>query len=45
VIGGGSRLGKSDGIERDRIASIVAELGLTDCTTFPGRLDDTVLII
>ncbi|NMG10027.1 glycosyltransferase [Brasilonema sp. UFV-L1] len=43
VIGGGYRPGHSDGIERDRIASIVAELGLEDCTTFPGRLDDTVL--
>ncbi|AFY36303.1 glycosyltransferase [Calothrix sp. PCC 7507] len=43
VIGGGSRPGQSDGIERDRIANIVAELGLKDCTIFPGRLDDTVL--
>lgn len=43
VIGGGSRPGQSDGIERDRIANIVAELGLKDCTTFPGRLDDIVL--
>lgn len=43
VIGGGSRPGQSDGIERDRIASIVAELGLKDCTIFPGRLDDTTL--
>ncbi|GAB1537655.1 glycosyltransferase family 1 protein [Scytonema sp. NUACC21] len=43
IIGGGSRPGYSDGIERDRIASIVAELGLENCTAFPGRLDDTVL--
>lgn len=43
VIGGGSRPGQSDGIERDRIASIVTELGLEDCTTFAGRLDETVL--
>ncbi|MFN6567395.1 glycosyltransferase family 1 protein [Dendronalium sp. ChiSLP03b] len=43
VIGGGSRPGQSDGIERDRIASIVAELGLKDCTIFPGHLDDTIL--
>lgn len=43
VIGGGYRPGHSDGIERDRIAGIVAELGLEDCTTFPGRLDDSVL--
>ncbi|WP_341528664.1 glycosyltransferase [Nostoc sp. UHCC 0302] len=43
VIGGGSRPGQSDGIERDRIASIVAELGLEDCTTFPGRLNEAIL--
>lgn len=43
VIGGGSRPGQSDGIERDRIANIVAKLGLKDCTTFPGRLDETIL--
>ncbi|WP_445634960.1 Glycoside hydrolase [Nostoc sp. DSM 114161] len=43
VIGGGSRPGQSDGIERDRIAGIVTELGLQNCTTFPGRLDDTTL--
>ncbi|MBW4642209.1 MAG: glycosyltransferase [Goleter apudmare HA4340-LM2] len=43
VIAGGSRPGQSDGIERDRIAKIVAELGLKDNTMFPGRLDDTVL--
>ncbi|MDZ8080993.1 MAG: glycosyltransferase [Nostoc sp. SerVER01] len=43
VIGGGSRPGQSDGIERDRIANIVTELGLENCTTFAGRLDDTIL--
>ncbi|MEC4814575.1 MAG: glycosyltransferase [Scytonema sp. PMC 1069.18] len=43
IIGGGSRPGQSDGIERDRIEGIVAELGLESHTTFPGRLDDTVL--
>ncbi|MBE9053561.1 glycosyltransferase [Nostocales cyanobacterium LEGE 11386] len=43
VIGGGSRPEQSDGIERDRIANIVDQLGLQACTTFPGRLDDTVL--
>jgi D-inositol-3-phosphate glycosyltransferase len=43
VIGGGSRPGYSDGIERDRIASIVAELGLEKQTIFPGRLNDTIL--
>jgi D-inositol-3-phosphate glycosyltransferase len=43
VIAGGSHPGHSDGIERDRIGKIVTELGLKDCTIFPGRLDDTVL--
>ncbi|MFN6502292.1 MAG: glycosyltransferase [Nostoc sp. DedQUE01] len=43
VIGGGSRPGQSDGIERDRIANIVTELGLENFTTFAGRLDDTIL--
>lgn len=40
VIGGGSRPGQSDGIERERIESIVAELGLQDITLFPGRLGE-----
>ncbi len=40
IIGGGSRPGKSDGIERDRIEGIVAELGLQDLAEFPGRLGD-----
>lgn len=43
VIGGGSRPGQSDGKERDRIGSIVSELGLDSITTFPGRLDDSNL--
>ncbi|HLP87131.1 MAG TPA: glycosyltransferase [Nostocaceae cyanobacterium] len=43
VIGGGYVPGHSDGMERDRIAQIVAELGLTDITTFTGRLDHSVL--
>lgn len=38
IIGGGSRPGHSDGDERDRIESIVADLGLTTITHFPGRL-------
>lgn len=37
-IGGGSRPGQSDGNERDRIEEIVAELGMTEMTFFPGRL-------
>ncbi|MGB3614184.1 MAG: glycosyltransferase family 1 protein [Elainellaceae cyanobacterium] len=40
VIGGGSRPGRSDGQERDRIEGIVDTLGLRDCTTFPGRISD-----
>ncbi len=43
VIGGGSRPGQSDGKERDRIEEIVAELGMSDITTFPGRLGDDIL--
>ncbi|GAP98574.1 glycosyltransferase family 4 protein [Leptolyngbya sp. NIES-2104] len=38
IIGGGSRPGHSDGMERDRIEGIVNELGLQDITLFPGRL-------
>lgn len=40
IIGGGSRPGRSDGIERERIEKIVAELGLADKTEFPGRISD-----
>lgn len=43
IIGGGSRPGESDGIERDRIEKIVNELGMSDFTTFPGRLGNTNL--
>jgi glycosyltransferase involved in cell wall biosynthesis len=43
IIGGGSRPGQSDGMERDRIESIVDELGMRDFTIFPGRLGDTDL--
>jgi D-inositol-3-phosphate glycosyltransferase len=45
IIGGGSRPGQSDGIERERIESIVIELGMEDMTTFPGRLGDVTLPI
>ncbi|MEL7245801.1 MAG: glycosyltransferase, partial [Cyanobacteria bacterium J06573_2] len=38
VICGGSRPGESDGKERDRIEKIVAELGITEITEFPGRV-------
>jgi glycosyltransferase involved in cell wall biosynthesis len=43
IIGGGSRPGQSDGIERDRIESIVKELGISDITTFAGRLSQEIL--
>ncbi len=43
IIGGGSRPGESDGIERDRIEGIVNELGLPTITSFPGQLGDTNL--
>lgn len=43
VIGGGSRPGQSDGIERERIEAIVQELGLSDKTIFPGRIGDDLL--
>ncbi|NEO29439.1 MAG: glycosyltransferase family 1 protein [Symploca sp. SIO3C6] len=43
IIGGGSRPGESDGIERDRIEGIVGELGMSDFTIFPGRIGDDLL--
>ncbi|NWF60684.1 MAG: glycosyltransferase family 1 protein [Fischerella sp.] len=43
IIGGGSRPGHSDGIERERIEKIVAELGISDFTTFTGRLSQEIL--
>ncbi len=45
IIGGGSRPGHSDGDERDRIESIVAELSLESITRFPGRLSQEDLPI
>ncbi|MBF2066416.1 MAG: glycosyltransferase [Calothrix sp. C42_A2020_038] len=45
IIAGGSRPGMSDGIERERIESIVNELGLQDKTIFPGRLDEDMLSV
>jgi len=38
IIGGGSRPGHSDGLERERIEEIVAELNLEGMVQFPGRL-------
>lgn len=43
IIGGGSRPGHSDGMERSRIENIVAELGMSDFTTLPGRLSQEIL--
>lgn len=43
IIGGGWREGESDGKERDRIGSIVEELGLSDITSFPGALSRDIL--
>ena len=43
MIVGGSRLGQSDGNERERIEEIVRELDLGDRTEFLGRLDHTQL--
>ncbi|WGV27981.1 glycosyltransferase family 4 protein [Halotia branconii] len=45
IIGGGSTPGNSDGIERDRIESIVNKLGMNDCTIFTGRLSQEILPI
>lgn len=45
IVAGGSRPGHSDGIERDRIEGIVAELELGEITIFPGRLDHADLPI
>ncbi len=43
IIGGGSRPGRSDGIERERIEGIVRELGMSEKTHFPGRIGDKEL--
>ncbi|MCX7596315.1 MAG: glycosyltransferase family 1 protein [Fischerella sp.] len=43
IIGGGSRPGHSDGMERERIEKIVTELGMSDFTTFTGRLSQEIL--
>lgn len=40
IIGGGSRPGRSDGDERERIEGIVAELNMGAMTAFPGRISD-----
>jgi D-inositol-3-phosphate glycosyltransferase len=43
IIGGGSRPGQADGLERERIEAIVDDLNLRELTTFTGRIDDVDL--
>ncbi len=43
IIAGGSRCGKSDGRERDRIEQLVAEFGIKEFTSFPGSLSGDLL--
>ncbi|ACK70366.1 glycosyl transferase group 1 [Gloeothece citriformis PCC 7424] len=43
IIVGGSRPGHKDGRERDRIESIVKELGLEEITIFPGQISQSEL--
>ena len=43
IIGGGWGAGESEGKERDRIGSIVEELGLSDITSFRGGLSRDIL--
>lgn len=43
IIGGGSRPGEKDGLERDRIEGIVRDLDLANLTQFPGRISNDLL--
>ncbi len=43
IIGGGCTPGNSDEQERNRIAGIVNELGMSECTSFPGCLSRETL--
>lgn len=43
IIGGGCTPGNSDATERDRIAGIVNELGMDECTSLPGCLSREIL--
>lgn len=45
IIGGGSRPGQADGLERDRLEQLVSKLNLSHCVTFPGRISDDLLPI
>jgi len=40
LVGGGSRPGQSDGLERERIEGIVADLDMQSIVQFPGRISD-----
>ncbi|MDB9490333.1 glycosyltransferase family 1 protein [Dolichospermum circinale CS-534/05] len=43
IIGGGCTPGNADAKERDRIAGIVNELGMDECTSLPGCLSREIL--
>ncbi|MDB9521663.1 glycosyltransferase family 1 protein [Dolichospermum circinale CS-1225] len=43
IIGGGCTPGNTDAKERDRIAGIVNELGMDECTSLPGCLSREIL--
>jgi glycosyltransferase involved in cell wall biosynthesis len=43
IVGGGSRPGQTDGLERERIEGIVAELEMGAMTHFPGLLNQAQL--
>ncbi|MBD2389472.1 glycosyltransferase family 1 protein [Aphanizomenon flos-aquae NRERC-008] len=43
IIGGGYTPGNSDEKERDRLVDIVNELGMSECTFFPGCLSREIL--
>lgn len=43
ILAGGSTPGQVDGLERDRIESIVKDLGLEHLTVFPGQVSQTEL--
>ncbi len=43
IIGGGSRPGQADGAERDRLETLVADLGMGGVTQFSGRIPDELM--
>ncbi|WP_013320931.1 glycosyltransferase [Gloeothece verrucosa] len=42
IIISGSNTAKNQGIERDKLENLLKKSGLSDCTEFPGRLDQTL---